>query len=111
MALLTEDSHTIYPAETLALRLKKPHLLDHDAMGILAPVRHFDDHNTTFVASSLSTMNNNALSRQIKNVFDHPFNIDSDTHIADLTVLTPEPVKHVNFVHPGEIIFMIHRHA
>ena len=109
-ALMTDQTYTVYPQETLAITLKMPHLLDHNATGILTPSSQFDVHDFIFIASSLSTVNNNALCLQISNVSDHPYNLATDSHIANFTVLTPEQIKHVKPVNPGELSFMIQQH-
>ena len=36
-ALITEKQYTVYPAETLLISTKMPHLMDHNAKGVLAP--------------------------------------------------------------------------
>ena len=70
-ALLTDHTYTRQLQETLAIVLKMPQM-DHDATETLAPSVHFDDHRVINVASSLTTVNINALGLQKTYVSDHP---------------------------------------
>ena len=53
--LLTEPIYTIQPGETLAISSKMPHLIDHNATGIVTPSSHIEEHENIFITSSLST--------------------------------------------------------
>ena len=108
-ALVTEKQYTLYPNETLAIVVRMPHLIDHDATGIVQPSHHFDQHEAIFMASSLSTVNNDALTLQLINFTEAPYTITSDTHVADFTVLTPEQIKHIKPVNPTELNFILHQ--
>ena len=108
-ALITENQYTLYPAETLLITAKMPHLMDHDATGILTPSAQYDQHDTIFVVSTLSTVNNNAVAIQLTNSTDIPYTVPNETHIADFTVLSPEQIKYVKPVNPGELNFMMHQ--
>ena len=70
--LLTETSYTLQPGETLAISSKMPHLIDHNATGIVTPSSHMGDHESIFITSSLSTVNNNAVGYQVINFLDMP---------------------------------------
>ena len=110
----TNSSHNGSPVYFTPTRdpcgsIKMPHLLDHDATGILTPSARYDNHDAIFVTSALSTVNNNALSLQIINFTDTVYTIGSDEHIADFTVLSPDQIKHVKPIHPGELNFMMHQ--
>ena len=67
---------------------KMPHLIDHDATGIVTPSTHIKEHDTLFLVSSLCTVNNNAEGYQICNFSELPYTITTDTHLADFRVLT-----------------------
>ena len=106
-ALVTRESQKVYPQETVAIALTMPHLLDHDATGILTPSKHFDNHDTIFITASLSKVNHNAIGIHVTNFSDAPYTIATDTHVADFSVLTPEQIKHVKPVNHGELNFML----
>ena len=89
--------------------IKKPHLLDHDAIGILTPSTLYENHDSIFVTSALNTVNNNALSLQIINFINTFYTNGSDEHLADFTVLSAKQIKHVKPIHPGELKFMMHQ--
>ena len=108
--LLTETSYTLKPRETLAISSKMPHLTDHNATGIVTPSSHMEDHESIFITSSLSTVNNNAVGYQVINFSDMPYTLPIDTYMADFQVLTPEQIKHIKPVDPSTIIFMMHQH-
>ena len=59
--LLTETTYTLQPGETLAISSKMPHLIDHNATRIVTPSSHMEKHESIFITSSLSTVNNNAV--------------------------------------------------
>ena len=84
-----------------------PHLLDHDATGIVTPSPQFENHDSIFITSSLSTVNNNAIGYQITIFSELPQTITCDTHLADFKQLTPEQKKHIQPVDPAMLSFMI----
>ena len=108
--LLTETSYTLQPGETLAISSKMPHLIDHNATGIVTPSSHMEDHESIFITSSLCTVNNNAVGYQVINFSDTPYTLPIDTHMADFRVLTPEQIKHIKPVDPSTLTFMMHQH-
>ena len=88
--LFAENTYTLQPGETLAIASRMPHLLDHDATGIVTPSPQFESHDSIFITSSLITVNNNAIGYQIINFSELPYTIVCDTHLADFKILTPE---------------------
>ena len=108
--LLTETSYTLQPGETLAISSKVPHLIDHNATGIVTPSSHMEDHKSIFITSSLCTVNNNAVGYQVISFSDMPYTLPLDTHMADFRVLTPEQIKHIKPVDPSTLTFMMHQH-
>ena len=88
-----------------------PHLIDHDATGIVTPSTHLEDHDTLFLVSSLCTVNNNAVGYQICNFSELPYTITTDTHLADFRVLTPEQLKHIKPINPSMLTFIMHQHT
>ena len=105
--LVEESTYTLQPGETLAIASRMPHLLDHDATGIVTPSTQFEHHDSIFITSSLSTVNNNAIGYQIINCSELPYTITCDTHLADFKILTPEQIKHIQPVDPAMLSFMI----
>ena len=105
--LFAENTYTLQPGETLAIASKMPHLMDHDATGIVTPSQPFKNHDTIFITASLSTVNNNAIGYQIINFSELPYTITMDTHLADFKILTPEQIKHIQPVDPALLSFMI----
>ena len=105
--LFAENTYTLQPGETLAITSRMPHLLDHDATGIVTPSPQFESHDSIFITSSLSTVNNNAIGYQIINFSELPYTIVCDTHLADFKILTPEQIKHIQPVDPAMLSFMI----
>ena len=71
-----------------------------------------EDHESTFITSSLSTVNNNAVIYQVINFSDiyalHPLPVD--THMADFRVFTPEQIKHIKPVDLSTLTFILHQH-
>ena len=108
--LLTETSYTLQPGETLAISSKMPHLIGHNATGIVTPSSHMEDHERIFITSSLCTVNNNAVGYQVINFSDMPYTLPIDTHMADFRVLTPEQIKHIKPVDSSTLTFMMHQH-
>ena len=105
--LFAENTYTLQPGETLAIASRMPHLLDHDATGIVTPSPQFESHDSIFITSSLSTVNNNAIGYQIINFSELPYTISCDTYLADFKILTPEQIKHIQPVDPAMLSFMI----
>ena len=105
--LFAENTYTLQPGETLAIASKMPHLMDHNATGIVTPSQQFENHDSIFITSSLSTVNNNAIGYQIINFSELPYTITLDTHLADFKILTPEQIKHIQPVDPAVLSFMI----
>ena len=108
--LLTETTYTLQPGETLAISSKMPHLIDHNATGIVTPSSHMEEHESIFITSSLSTVNNNAVGYQVINFSDMPYTLPVETHMADFRVLTPEQIKHIKPVDSSTLTFMMHQH-
>ena len=90
---------------------RMPHLIDHDAAGIVTPSTHLEDHDTLFLVSSLCTVNNNAVGYQICNLSELPYTITTDTHLADFRVLTPEQLKYIKPINPATLTFIMHQHT
>ena len=65
------------------------------------------NHDSIFITSSLSTVNNNAIGYQIINVSELPHTKTCETHLADFKILTPELIKHIQPVDPAMLSFMI----
>ena len=84
-----------------------PHLMDHDATGIVTPSQQFEIHDSIFITESLSTVNNNAIGYQIINVSELPYTITLDTHLADFKLLTPEQIKYIQPVDTALLSFMV----
>ena len=105
--LFAESTYTLQPRQTLSIASRMPHLLDHDATGIVTPSTQFEHHDSIFIKSSLSTVNNNAIGYQIINFSEIQYTITCDTHIADFKILTPEQIKHIQPVDPATLSFMI----
>ena len=105
--LFAENTYTLQPGETLAIASSMPHLLDHEATGIVTPSPQFENHDSIFITSSLSTVNNNAIGYQIINFSELPYTITNDIHSADFKILTPEQKKHIQPVDPAMLSFMI----
>ena len=79
--LFAENTYTLQPVEILAIASRMPHLLDHDATGVVTPSPQFEHHDSIFITSSLSTVNNNANGYQIKKFSRLPYTIICDTHL------------------------------
>ena len=105
--LFAENNYTLQPGETLTIASKMPHLMDHDATGIVTPSPQFEKHDSIFITASLSTVNNNAIGYQIINFSELPYTITIDTHLADFKIFTPEQIKHIQPVDPAMLSFMI----
>ena len=88
--LLAEATYTLQPSETMLIASRMPHLIDHDATGIVTPSMHLEDHDTLFLVSSFCTVNNNAVGYQICNFSDLPYTITTDTNLAGFRVLSPD---------------------
>ena len=105
--LFAENTYTLRPGETLVRVSKMPHLMDHNATGIVTPSQQFENHDSIFLTASLSTVNNNGIGYQIINFSELPYTITLDTHLADFKILTPEQIKHIQPVDPAVLSFMI----
>ena len=70
--LFAENTYTLQPGETLAIASRMPHLMDHNATGIVTPSQQFENHDSIFITASLSTVNNNAIGYQIINFSELP---------------------------------------
>ena len=70
-----------------------------------------EEHESIFITSSLSTVNNNVVGYQVINFPDMPYTLPVDTHMADFRVLTPEQIKHIKPVDPSTLTFMMHQHT
>ena len=105
--LFAENTYTLQPGETLAIASRMPHLMDHDATGIVTPSHQFENHDNIFITASLSIVNNHAIGYQINNCSDFPYTITLDTRLRDFKILTPEQIKHIQPVDPALLSFMI----
>ena len=105
--IFAENTYTLQPGETLAFASRMQHLLFHDATGIVTPSPQFENHDSIFITSSLSTVNNNAIGYQIINFSELPHTITCDTLLADFKILTPEQKKHIQPVNHAMLYFMI----
>ena len=105
--LFAENTYTLKLGKTLALVSRMPHLLDHDATGIVTPSPKFENHDSISITSSLSTVINNAIGYQITNFSELSNTTICDTHLAHFKILTPEQIKHIQPVDPAILSFMI----
>ena len=69
-----------------------------------------EEHKSLFIASSLGTVNNNAVGYQVINFSDIACTFPLDTHMADFRVLTPERSKQNKPVDSSTLTFMMHQH-
>ena len=99
--LLIATTYTLQPGETLAISSKMPYLIDHNATRIVILSSHMEEHESIFITSSLSTVNNNEVGYQVITFSDMPDTLPVDTHMADFRVLTPEHIKHIKPVDPS----------
>ena len=88
-----------------------PHLVDHNAIGIVTPSSHMEEDEGNIITFYLSTISNNAVGYQVTNFSDMPYTLSVDTHMADFRVLTPEPIKHIKPIDPSTLTFMMHQHG
>ena len=51
--LFAENTYTLQPGETLAIASRMPHLMDHDATGIVTPPQQFENQDSIFITESL----------------------------------------------------------
>ena len=102
--LFAESTYTLQPG-ALAIASRMPHLLDHDATGIVTPSTQFEHHDSIFITSSPSTVNINAIGYEIINFWELPYTITCDTHLADFKILTPEQIKLIQPVDPAMLSF------
>ena len=105
-----EATYTLQPGETMLFASRMPHLIDHDATGIVTPSMHLEDHDTLFLVSSLCTVNDNSVGYQICNFSEQPYTITTDTHLADFRVLTLEQLKYIKPINPSTLMFIMHQH-
>ena len=84
-----------------------PHLLDHNATGIVTPSQQYENHESIFITAHSVLSKNNAIGYQIINFSELPHTITMDTHLADFKILTPEQIKHIQPVDPAILSFMI----
>ena len=84
-----------------------PHLLDHDATGMVIPSSQFEHNDSIFITSSLSMVNNNAIGYQIFSFSELPYTVICDTHLADFKILTAKQNIHLQPVDPAMLSFMI----
>ena len=91
--LLAEATYTVQPGEMMLVASRMPKLIDHDATVIVTSSAHIEDQDTLILVSSLCTVNNNAVGCQICNFSELPYTITTDTHLADIPVLTPKQKK------------------
>ena len=101
-------THTSYnEANPRQAKNRMPHLLDHNAAGVITPSQQFENHDTFFhvITSVLSTtmllciVPNDQFS-------ELPYTITLDTHLADFKILTSEQIKHIQLVDPSQLSFM-----
>ena len=104
--LFAENTYTLQPGETLAIASKMPHLMDHNATEIVTPSQQYENLDSMFITAPLSTVNNDAIGYQIINVFELPYTITMDTHLADFKILTPEQFKYIQPVDTALLSFM-----
>ena len=81
--LLTETTYTLQAGEMLAIFSKMPHLIDHNATGIVTPSSQMEEHESNFITYSLSTVNSNAVGYQVINFSDMPYTLQLVTQMAD----------------------------
>ena len=66
--LIRDHQYTLRLQETLAVALKMPNLLDHDATGIFTPSVGYDNHGAIVTLSNSVQSTNNSLLLQIINL-------------------------------------------
>ena len=53
--LFAENTYTLQPGETLAIASRMPHLMDHNATGIVTPSQQYENHDSIFITASPDT--------------------------------------------------------
>ena len=108
--MFAEKTYTLLAGETLAKASRKPHLLDHDATGIVSPSPQFEHYDSIFITSSLSTVNSKAIGYEIINFSELLYTITLDAHLADFKMLIPEQIKHIQPLHPAILCWAMIQH-
>ena len=98
--LLSPDDVTIPPNDHTVVTNQSQIYAEMAVTGILQPsVLLHEEGDVTFCAASF-TLNEGAMGIRVNNFTDQPYKLIKGLHIANLSVMTPEQMKHVRPIDP-----------
>ena len=93
----------LQPGKRTTIWVKSQIYTENEATGIIQPSPLLENDEDLLICPAISSTQNNKYMVQISNFLDHPYTLKKGTHMADLSILTPEQTKHIRPVNPTSV--------
>ena len=93
--VFTDEALTIPPKITKTITAFVDNLSKRNTTGTVTPLEKFTETASLLIPHSLSTKNDKRIAVRVTNTTESPYLIKKHTHIAELSVVTPEQSKHL----------------
>ena len=101
--ILNPAKTILQPGKRTTIWVKSQIYTDNEATRIIQPSPLLENGEDLLICPALSSTQNNKHMVQISNFLDHPYTLKKGTHIATLSILTPEQTKHIRPVNPTSV--------
>ena len=101
--ILNPVETTLQPGKRTTIWVRSQIYTDNEATGIIHPSLLLENDEDLLICPALSSTQNNKHMVQISNFLDHDYTLKKGTHIANLSILTPEQTKHIRPVNPTSV--------
>ena len=107
--LLNPMKSVLQPAKRTTIWVKSQIYTENEATGILQPSPLPENDEDLLICPALSSTQNNKHMVQISNFLDHPYTLKKETHMANLSILTPKQTKHIRPVTPTSVRHLLNK--
>ena len=93
--VITDEALTIPPTTTKTITAFIDHPSKWNKTGTVTPLEKITEIASLLISHSMSTIIDKRLAVRVTNTTESPYHIKKHTHIAELSVVTPEQSKHI----------------
>ena len=93
----------LQPGKRTTIWVESQIYTENEATGIIQPSPLLENDEDLPICPAISSTQNNKHIVQISNFLDHPYTLKKGTHMANLSILTPEQSKHIRPVNPTSV--------
>ena len=101
--ILNTVESILQPGKRTTVWVKLQVYTENEAKRIIQPSPLLENGEDLLICPAISSTQNNKHMAQISNFLDHPYTLKKGTHMAKLSILTPEQTKHTRPVNPTSV--------